>query len=308
MEGGSAHRHNHHHLGGGGGGHDRSEYDADDTNAADDDNLEVAIARANAAREATRVEYQRLELAMRNREASRARVIRDALATAPALAEELRARGVLDNDSEMARLAVQIMSAPLHDPTPPSTAAADATPPPPPGALSRQPRMGTDDASVAAAAAEAADAKADADATAAAARASTSYGGGGGGRAGPVDEVGVLRDMHVTRAGDFAAVEGELAAKRQQLEARQRDLLRAGVSTHILRTHLTHSLVLIRSLVLKKRSSAQLREPRDYSYCRLTIRCRADIGCEGWKQTRVKARLWWSLRSGRDLGRGSGTG
>jgi hypothetical protein len=83
----------------------------DNLDATDDDagDLGAAIALANAAREHTRVEYARLEQAMSRREASRARVIRDALATAPALAEELRLRGVLDSDSEMARLAVQIM-------------------------------------------------------------------------------------------------------------------------------------------------------------------------------------------------------
>ena len=37
---------------------------------------------------------------------------------------------------------------------------------------------------------------------------------------------GLLRDLHVARRGEFAGVVGELAARRQQLEARQRDLLR----------------------------------------------------------------------------------
>ena len=125
---------------------------------------EDAIRRANAEREATALEFARLEAAAARRDEQRARVIRGALSETPALADALQRRGVVGDDRELGKLASKLMRAPLRDSKP--------------------------------------------------------------GEANVHDIDGLLRDLHVARRGEFAGVVGELAARRQQLEARQRDLLR----------------------------------------------------------------------------------
>ena len=124
---------------------------------------EDAIRRANAEREATALEFARLEAAAARRDEQRARVIRGALSETPALADALQRRGVVGDDRELGKLASKLMRAPLRDSKP--------------------------------------------------------------GEANVHDIDGLLRDLHVARRGEFAGVVGELAARRQQLEARQRDLL-----------------------------------------------------------------------------------
>ena len=57
------------------------------------------IRRTNVEREATYLEFARLEAAAKRRVAQRARVVRDALASTPALAHELERRGVVDDDA-----------------------------------------------------------------------------------------------------------------------------------------------------------------------------------------------------------------
>ena len=56
---------------------------------------EDAIRRANAEREATALEFARLEAAAARRDEQRARVIRGALSETPALADALQRRGVV---------------------------------------------------------------------------------------------------------------------------------------------------------------------------------------------------------------------
>ena len=75
------------------------------------------IRRTNVEREATYLEFARLEAAANRRLSERARVVRDALVDTPALAQALRERGVLDDDKALGKLASGLMAAPLHDPT-----------------------------------------------------------------------------------------------------------------------------------------------------------------------------------------------
>ena len=149
---------------------------------------EDAIRRANAEREATAMEFARLEATAARRDAQRARVIRDALFETPALADALQRRGVVGDDRELGKLASKLMRAPLRDAKP--------------------------------------------------------------GEAGVHDIDGLLRDLHVARRGEFAGVVGELAARRQQLEARQRDLLRAAVLDLVRLWALTVLLLLLFDVVL----------------------------------------------------------
>ena len=205
-------------------GHGRT----DDDDSLDDD-LGAAIARANAAREATRAEYRRLEDAMRRREATRARLLRDALTSAPTLAEELESRGLLRNDAEMAKLAAQMMMASPDEPDD-GVSDGDASNEDggvrPPG-LSRGPRLDAEnDATAAAAAAAAANANDGGDPGMEGADDPTRLGSPRRLRAAADASVGVLRDLKVDRTGQLAAAEGQLAARRRALEARQRDLAR----------------------------------------------------------------------------------
>ena len=79
---------------------------------------EGAIATANAAREATELEYVRLEALQRRRDEHRASVLRSALEHTPALADGLRKRGVVRSARELGRLADELAETPLDlDPT-----------------------------------------------------------------------------------------------------------------------------------------------------------------------------------------------
>ena len=127
------------------------------------------IRRTNVEREATYLEFARLEAAARRRVAQRARVVRDALASTPALAQELERRGVVDDDDALGKLAAGLMAAPLSDP-PEGTAEVDKV---------------------------------------------TAH-----------DVADVLRELHGGRRAEHGGIAGELAARRKQLEKRQRDLLR----------------------------------------------------------------------------------
>ena len=127
------------------------------------------IRRTNVEREATYLEFARLEAAAKRRVAQRARVVRDALASTPALAHELERRGVVDDDAALGKLASGLMAAPLSDP-PEGTAEVDKT--------------------------------------------------------SAHDVADVLREMYGGRRAEHGGIAGELAARRKQLEKRQRDLLR----------------------------------------------------------------------------------
>ena len=127
------------------------------------------IRRTNVEREATYLEFARLEAAAKRRVAQRARVVRDALASTPALAHELERRGVVDDDAALGKLASGLMAAPLSDP-PEDTAEVDKT--------------------------------------------------------SAHDVADVLREMYGGRRAEHGGIAGELAARRKQLEKRQRDLLR----------------------------------------------------------------------------------
>ena len=127
------------------------------------------IRRTNVEREATYLEFARLEAAAKRRVAERACIVRDALASTPALGQELERRGIVDDDEALGKLASGLMAAPLSDP-PEGTAEAD--------------RMSAHDVA------------------------------------------DVLRELYGGRRAEHGGVAGELAARRKQLEKRQRDLLR----------------------------------------------------------------------------------
>ena len=161
------------------------------------------IRRTNVEREATYLEFARLEAAARRRIAQRARVVRDALASTPALAQELERRGVVDDDDALGKLAAGLMAAPLSDP-PEGTAEVDKV---------------------------------------------TAH-----------DVADVLRELHGGRRAEHGGIAGELAARRKQLEKRQRDLLRE--RDRLAEHERVHELTLEERRKAEAESAAQEKEAR----------------------------------------------
>ena len=161
------------------------------------------IRRTNVEREATYLEFARLEAAARRRIAQRARVVRDALASTPALAQELERRGVVDDDDALGKLAAGLMAAPLSDP-PEGTAEVDKV---------------------------------------------TAH-----------DVADVLRELHGGRRAEHGGIAGELAARRKQLEKRQRDLLRE--RDRLAEHERVHELTLEERRKAEAESAAQEEEAR----------------------------------------------